>query len=121
MGVEADFTARDPGRLVECAKDVDVLGTDILQSRYSDSNARGGTEVQFGGQGDDYGILLITLIIQPINLQIWKDLMKQVQADTQVMVVIEIDKMSERLKKAYSLLVAIQKGLNAVSFCSLDS
>lgn len=46
--------------------------------------------------------------------------MKQVQADTQVMVVIEIDKMSERLKKAYSLLVAIQKGLNAVSFCSLD-
>lgn len=41
--------------------------------------------------------------------------MKQVQVDTQVMVVIEIDKMSERLKKAYSLLVAIQKGLNAVS------
>lgn len=41
--------------------------------------------------------------------------MKQVQVETQVMVVIEIDKMSERLKKAYSLLVAIQKGLNAVS------
>lgn len=41
--------------------------------------------------------------------------MKQVQVDTQVMVVIEIDKMAERLKKAYSLLVAIQKGLNAVS------
>lgn len=37
--------------------------------------------------------------------------MKQVQSDTQVMIVIEIDKMSERLKKAYSLLVAIQKGL----------
>lgn len=48
-------------------------------------------------------------------LKIWKDLMKQVQVDTQVMVVIEIDKMAERLKKAYSLLVAIQKGLNAVS------
>lgn len=47
--------------------------------------------------------------------KIWKDLMKQVQVDTQVMIVIEIDKMSERLKKAYSLLVAIQKGLNAVS------
>lgn len=47
--------------------------------------------------------------------KIWKDLMKQVQVDTQVMVVVEIDKMSERLKKAYSLLVAIQKGLNAVN------
>lgn len=41
--------------------------------------------------------------------------MRQVQVDTQVMAVIEIDKMSERLKKAFHLLVVIQKGLNAVS------
>lgn len=45
--------------------------------------------------------------------------MKQVQLDSQVMMVVEIDKMSDRLKKAYNLLVAIQKGLNAVSFTTI--
>lgn len=41
--------------------------------------------------------------------------MKQVYGDPAVMVVVEIDKMSEKLKKAYNLLEIIQKGLNAVS------
>lgn len=40
--------------------------------------------------------------------------MKQVNSDPRVMVVVEIDKMNEKLKKAYSLLEIIQKGLNAV-------
>ncbi|EDS43082.1 dynein-1-beta heavy chain [Culex quinquefasciatus] len=44
--------------------------------------------------------------------KIWKDLMKTVYADTKVLVVLEIDKMSEKLKKSYSLLEIIQKGLN---------
>ncbi|XP_036230121.2 dynein axonemal heavy chain 7 isoform X1 [Bactrocera oleae] len=45
--------------------------------------------------------------------KIWKELMKQVNSDPRVMVVVEIDKMNEKLKKAYSLLEIIQKGLNA--------
>lgn len=46
--------------------------------------------------------------------KIWKDLMKQVHSDPSVMSVVEIDKMSEKLKKAFSLLEIIQKGLNTV-------
>lgn len=46
--------------------------------------------------------------------KIWKDLMKQVQTDPAVMVVVDIDKMSEKLKKAFNLLEIIQKGLNTV-------
>lgn len=46
--------------------------------------------------------------------KIWKDLMKQVFFDPSVMVVVEIEKMSEKLKKAFNLLEVIQKGLNAV-------
>lgn len=41
--------------------------------------------------------------------------MRQVVLDAKVMVVVEISKMSESLKKAYNLLEVIQKGLNAVS------
>lgn len=44
--------------------------------------------------------------------KIWKDLMRTVASDTQVLAVIEIDKMSEKLKKSYGLLEQIQKGLN---------
>lgn len=44
----------------------------------------------------------------------WKDLMKQVFSEPAVMSVVEIDRMSEKLKKAYDLLEVIQKGLNAV-------
>lgn len=44
--------------------------------------------------------------------KIWKDLMRAVHADTQVLAVLEIDKMSEKLKKCYGLLEQIQKGLN---------
>lgn len=47
--------------------------------------------------------------------KIWKDLMKQVQMDPAVMAVVDIDKMSEKLKKAFNLLEVIQKGLNTVS------
>lgn len=46
--------------------------------------------------------------------KIWKDLMRQVYDDPSVMSVVEIDKMSEKLKKAFNLLEVIQKGLNAV-------
>ncbi|XP_059609452.1 dynein axonemal heavy chain 7 [Phlebotomus argentipes] len=45
--------------------------------------------------------------------KIWKDLMKQVAIDTKVMAVVEIEKMADRLKKAFNLLEVIQKGLNA--------
>ncbi|EDW55574.1 GM17246 [Drosophila sechellia] len=45
--------------------------------------------------------------------KIWKELMKQVSQDPKVMVVVQIDKMNDKLKKAYSLLEVIQKGLNA--------
>lgn len=38
--------------------------------------------------------------------------MKTVVQDTRVMVVVEIEKMSERLKKCNSLLELVQKGLN---------
>lgn len=38
--------------------------------------------------------------------------MKTVVLDTKVMSVVEIDKMSERLKKCNSLLEIIQRGLN---------
>lgn len=47
--------------------------------------------------------------------KIWKDLMRQVFDDSAVLSVVEIDKMSEKLKKAFDLLEIIQKGLNAVS------
>uniref|UniRef100_A0A1A9WZY9 Dynein heavy chain 7, axonemal n=1 Tax=Glossina brevipalpis TaxID=37001 RepID=A0A1A9WZY9_9MUSC len=43
----------------------------------------------------------------------WKEIMKQVNADPAAMSVVEIEKMNERLKKAYNLLEIIQKGLNA--------
>lgn len=46
--------------------------------------------------------------------KIWKDIMKQVYSDPSVMSVVEIDKMSEKLKKAFNLLEVIQKGLNTV-------
>lgn len=42
----------------------------------------------------------------------WRDIMKTVHADPRVFVVVEIDKMLERLKKSYGLLEDIQKGLN---------
>ncbi|XP_030383339.1 dynein heavy chain 7, axonemal [Scaptodrosophila lebanonensis] len=45
--------------------------------------------------------------------KIWKELMKQVASDPRVMTVVQIDKMNDKLKKAYSLLEIIQKGLNA--------
>lgn len=53
--------------------------------------------------------------------KIWKDLMKQVHFDPSVMSVVEIDKMSEKLKKAFSLLEIIQKGLNTVEFTLFSS
>lgn len=43
----------------------------------------------------------------------WKDIMKQVYAEPKVMEVVQIDKMSDKLKKAFNLLEIIQKGLNA--------
>lgn len=46
----------------------------------------------------------------------WKDLMKLVFMEPAVMSVVEIERMSEKLKKAYDLLEVIQKGLNAVSY-----
>lgn len=52
MGVKIDPPAGDSRRLVECAKNVDVPGTDFLQSRHSNSNARRRKAIQFGGQGD---------------------------------------------------------------------
>lgn len=48
--------------------------------------------------------------------KIWKELMKQVHVDPAVMSVVDIDKMSEKLKKAFSLLEIIQKGLHTVRF-----
>lgn len=48
--------------------------------------------------------------------KIWKELMKQVHLDPAVMSVVDIDKMSEKLKKAFSLLEIIQKGLHTVRF-----
>lgn len=47
--------------------------------------------------------------------KIWKELMKQVHSDPAVMTVVEIDKMLEKLKKAFSLLETIQKGLSSVN------
>lgn len=44
--------------------------------------------------------------------KIWRDIMKNVQSDPQVLVVVEIDKMLERLKKSFVLLEQIQLGLN---------
>ncbi|KAL1123751.1 hypothetical protein AAG570_001524 [Ranatra chinensis] len=44
--------------------------------------------------------------------KMWKDIMKTVILDTRVMTVVEIEKMSERLKKSNSLLEVIQRGLN---------
>lgn len=49
----------------------------------------------------------------------WKDLMKQVFLEPAVMSVVEIERMSEKLKKAFDLLEVIQKGLNAVGFQSI--
>ncbi|XP_017857964.1 PREDICTED: dynein heavy chain 7, axonemal [Drosophila arizonae] len=45
--------------------------------------------------------------------KIWKELMKQVSLDSRVMTVVQIDKMNDKLKRAYNLLEIIQKGLNA--------
>lgn len=42
----------------------------------------------------------------------WRDIMKNVFADSRVLSVLEIDKMLERLGKSFSLLELIQKGLN---------
>ena len=47
-----------------------------------------------------------------VVLQIWRDIMKSVIADPMVLSVLEIDKMSERLKKCNGLLEVIQRGLN---------
>lgn len=44
--------------------------------------------------------------------KIWKNIMKQVYDDPDVMSVIAINKMSEMLKKAFNLLEMIQLGLN---------
>lgn len=44
--------------------------------------------------------------------KIWRDIMKNVQSDPRVLVVVEIDKMLERLKKSFVLLEQIQLGLN---------
>lgn len=45
--------------------------------------------------------------------KIWKELMKLVNGDPAVMSVVEIEKMAEKLQKAFNLLEVIQKGLNA--------
>lgn len=52
--------------------------------------------------------------------KIWKDIMKQVHSDPSVMAVVEIEKMSEKLKKAYQLLEIIQKGMSTVRSVNWD-
>lgn len=47
--------------------------------------------------------------------------MKQVHLDPAVMSVVDIDKMSEKLKKAFSLLEIIQKGLHTVRLRRLSA
>lgn len=47
--------------------------------------------------------------------KIWKEIMRQAHSDPDVMSVIEIEKMLEKLKKTSGLLEIIQKGLSAVS------
>lgn len=44
--------------------------------------------------------------------KIWRDIMKNVQADPKGMAVVEVTKMLERLKNSLGLLELIQKGLN---------
>lgn len=44
--------------------------------------------------------------------KIWKNIMKQVYDDPSVMNVLDINKMSQMLKKAFNLLETIQQGLN---------
>lgn len=44
--------------------------------------------------------------------KIWKNIMKQVYDDPGVMIVLQINKMSQMLKKAFNLLETIQQGLN---------
>ncbi|XP_025270954.1 dynein heavy chain 7, axonemal [Camponotus floridanus] len=44
--------------------------------------------------------------------KIWRDIMKNVYNDSHALVVVEIDKMLERLKKCFGLLELIQRGLN---------
>ncbi|EFN75889.1 Dynein heavy chain 7, axonemal [Harpegnathos saltator] len=44
--------------------------------------------------------------------KIWRDIMKNVQSDPRVLIVVEIDKMLERLRKSFVLLEQIQLGLN---------
>ena len=42
----------------------------------------------------------------------WREIMRQVQADTKVLSVLRIDKIREKLVKSNELLELIQKGLN---------
>ncbi|XP_028047400.2 dynein heavy chain 7, axonemal [Monomorium pharaonis] len=44
--------------------------------------------------------------------KIWRDIMKNVQAEPHVLAIVEIEKMLERLKKGFGLLELIQRGLN---------
>jgi dynein heavy chain len=45
-------------------------------------------------------------------MQIWREIMTNVEENPEAMVVVQIDKMLERLKKSTNLLDLIQKGLN---------